>query len=242
LKQANKSLTQQDKLKDDFLDTVAHELKTPITSIQASSEILKDDADIPDDLKQQFLSNILFDTQRITNLINDILNLEKLASGRESLQLNTENVTEIIHKAVKSFEGIVQKKKISISIDSKPNEVSAEVDSAKLIQVFTNLISNSLKFVEPKHGKIEIKVNSTKDILAIEVLDNGKGLVEADIPYIFDKFYQSNNQTLKKPEGSGFGLAICKQIISLHKGVIEVNKAYTKGASFIIKLPKKQSV
>lgn len=242
LKQANKTLTQQDKLKDDFLDTVAHELKTPITSIQASSEILKEDSDIPDEIKQQFLSNILFDTQRITNLINDILNLEKLASGRESLQLNAENITEIIQKAANSFKAIVQKKKISISIDSKTNENIAEVDSDKLIQVFTNLISNSIKFIEPNHGKIEIKLKSSESLVFIEVSDNGKGLVEADIPYIFDKFYQSNNQTLKKPEGSGFGLAICKQIISLHKGSIEVNKTYTKGASFVIKLPKTHSL
>lgn len=241
LKTANDALKQQDKLKDDFLDTVAHELKTPITSIQAASEILRDDADIPDDLKQKFLDNILFDTQRITNLINDILDLEKLASGRDQLQLKSQNILEITNQAVESFKSIAKKKSVSISVKSSTDVLTALVDKEKLYQVLTNLLSNAFKFVKPKVGQITIMVSMVQQMAIIEVNDNGKGLVEEDIPYIFNKFYQSSTQTLKKPEGSGFGLAICKQIIDLHNGSISVNQTYTSGASFIIKIPIDQS-
>ncbi len=238
LKTANDSLKKQDKLKDDFLNAVAHELKTPITSIQASSEVLKDNTDMPDDLKNQFLENIMFDTERITKLINDILDLEKLATGRVKLNRITQNLMDTIQHAIDTLKPIADKKNVELKLKSFQNEIFLKHDDDKMIQVFTNLLSNAVKFVERDMGKIQIKIENDLKYIIISIEDNGTGVPKVDRPYIFDKFYQSDEQAFKKNEGSGFGLAICKQIIELHQAFIYLDETYSTGAKFIIKLPK----
>jgi Na+/proline symporter/signal transduction histidine kinase len=238
LKAANNSLQKQDKLKDDFLNAVAHELKTPITSIQASSEVLKDNEDMPQDLKNKFLENILFDTKRITTLINNLLNSEKLASGREKLDFKTDNIIEALQHAVDTIKPIANKKNVELNLISDDNSIILRHDADKMIQVFTNFLSNAVKFVEAEKGEINIQVNNRTKEAQIIIEDNGKGVPEVDRPFIFDKFYQSENQSFKKHEGSGLGLAICKQIIELHQGNIYLDDKITEGARFIIELPK----
>jgi Na+/proline symporter/nitrogen-specific signal transduction histidine kinase len=237
LKQANISLKKQDKLKDDFLNAVAHELKTPITSIQASSEVLKDNPDIDSTTKEQFLDNIIIDTHRITKLINDILNLEKLASGREKLQIERHDISAYLKRAISVIKPLAIQKGVSIQFNENETFLSP-FDKDKMLQVFVNILSNALKFVEPKTGKIEIALTDFEDFTKITFKDNGSGIPEIDRPYIFDKFYQSDQQAFKKNEGSGFGLAICKQIIELHKGKIYTDETFSDGACFIIELPK----
>jgi Na+/proline symporter/nitrogen-specific signal transduction histidine kinase len=239
LKMANESLKKQDKLKDDFLNAVAHELKTPITSIQASSEVLKDNRDMPDDLRNQFLENIMFDTQRITKLINDILHLEKMATGREKLNLRTLNLKETLQHSLDTIKPIADKKNIEIKLKTFENEIFLKHDNDKMIQVFTNLLSNAVKFVERDWGKIHIKIENDLKYIRISIEDNGTGVPKVDRPYIFDKFYQSDEQAYKKNEGSGFGLAICKQIVELHHGNVFLDEKFSSGARFIIELPKK---
>jgi Na+/proline symporter/nitrogen-specific signal transduction histidine kinase len=238
LRIANESLKKQDKLKDDFLNAVAHELKTPITSIQASSEVLKDNDDIEDEIKQQFLDNILFDTQRITNLINDILDLEKLASGREKLKMAQHNIVACFQQALKSIKPLADKKGIHLEFKTLLSIDNLYFDEYKLLQVFTNVLANAVKFVEPNEGQITVEMVDDNDCIQIAIIDNGRGVAAVDKPFIFDKFYQSDEQAFKKNEGSGFGLAICKQIIELHQGQIYLDDAIEQGAKFIIELPK----
>jgi Na+/proline symporter/signal transduction histidine kinase len=237
LKSANSTLTKQDKLKDDFLNAVAHELKTPITSIQASSEVLKDNPDIDHKTKEQFLSNIISDTNRITKLITNILDLEKMASGREKLDIKTVNILNVLEQSISVVSPLALQKGINIKIVSKETFL-LPIDKDKLIQVFVNILSNALKFVSPQNGIIHISLEDFEAYTKISISDNGPGIPEIDQPYIFDKFYQSDQQAFKKSEGSGFGLAICKQIIELHHGKIYIDKNYKKGAKFIIELPK----
>lgn len=238
LKTANEALKKQDQLKDDFLNAVAHELKTPITSIQASSEVLKDNSDMPEDLKNRFLNNILFDTQRITNLINDILDLEKLASGRVKLNFKTDDLIEALQHSIDTLKPIAHKKRIEIDAYGMDKPIEVKYDTNKMMQVFTNLLSNAVKFVEEDKGKINITVENHFEAVKIRIEDNGSGVPEVDKPFIFDKFYQSENQAFHKNEGSGFGLAICKQIIELHQGKIYLDDSFLKGARFIVELPK----
>lgn len=240
LKTANTTLTKQDKLKDDFLNAVAHELKTPITSIQASSEVLKDNPDIEEGMREQFLDNIITDTTRITKLITDILDLEKLASGREKLLIQKFDILDCIQQSLAIIKPIALQKNIEIKITSKETFL-IPLDRNKIIQVFINLLSNAIKFVEPNDGKIKISVKDFEEYSKITFTDNGPGIPEVDQSYIFDKFYQSDQQAFKKSEGSGFGLAICRQIVELHNGHIYIDKAYQKGAKFIVELPKKQT-
>lgn len=239
LKDANVELVEKDKQKDEFLDTVAHELKTPITGIRAATELLMDDDDdMPAEIKAQFLKNMLQDSDRLSRLIHNILDFEKLSKGRIQLDLAEYNIRDTIQKTVNSLQHTATKKEITI-INSNTSAIFAIYDEDRITQVLTNLISNALKFCEPKTGEIIIDYKYEKGFLEITIKDNGKGIPEADIPFIFDKFYQSNNQNTIKPEGSGLGLAISKQIVDNHNGEIWTKNNKKSGVTFGFKLPFK---
>ncbi|CAM4417149.1 sensor histidine kinase [Zobellia nedashkovskayae] len=237
LKDANEELVNKDKQKDEFLDTVAHELKTPITGIRAATELLMDEEDdMPQEIKKQFLTNILQDSDRLGRLINNILDFEKLETGRLSLDIRNLDIQETIKKAVANTQHIAAKKGITIHIKNF-HHFEIDYDEDRILQVFTNLISNAIKFCEPESGKIEIDYKLGNEALEIAVIDNGKGIPTEDIAYVFDKFYQSQHQNTIKPEGSGLGLAITKQIIEKHKGKIWADKTVKTGAKFVFTLP-----
>nr|WP_297782493.1 ATP-binding protein [uncultured Allomuricauda sp.] len=238
LKAANEELRIQDKLKDEFLDTVAHELKTPITSIKAASEVLEDEG-MPPELRNRFLENINRDSDRLDTLIHNILDLEKLSGNRSELDIDQHNMSKTIQKGIKGVEQIASKKNIEIKF-SKKEKVFAAYDEDRILQVLTNLLSNSLKFTEPDNGRIKILLEDLDNQVLVTIKDNGRGIPEEDKDYIFDKFYQSKNQNIKKPQGSGLGLAICKKIVESHKGSIAVDKEFKKGTRMIFSIPKEQ--
>jgi signal transduction histidine kinase len=237
LKDANKELVVKDKQKDEFLDTVAHELKTPITGIRAATELLMDeDDDMPKEIKKQFLTNILQDSDRLGRLINNILDFEKLETRRLSLDISFLDIQETIKKAVERIQPIAAKKQIRITVKNV-NSYKIHYDEDRILQVLYNLISNAIKFCDSESGYIEIDTKLRDELLEIAVSDNGKGVPEEDIDYIFDKFYQSQHQNTIKPEGSGLGLAITKQIVEKHNGKIWASKEIKSGAKFVFTLP-----
>lgn len=240
LQAANVSLMEKDKQKDEFLDTVTHELRTPITAIRAASEILHDDDDIPEELKKQFLQNIISESDRLNRLIDKILDLEKFETGKQTLKPERHNLVAIIEKSKEPLQHLIKNKKISVSIESK-DKVFAYFDEDRIIQVVTNLLSNSIKFCPNSEGLITIQVSPIDNYVQTIVLDNGKGINPNDFETIFDKFYQSTNQNIKKPVGSGLGLAICKQIIEHHNGKIWAQSS-EKGACIIFTLPKNKNI
>ncbi len=238
LQNANQELIAQDRLKDEFLDTVAHELKTPITSIKAASEVLLDDLEnMPKAFRLQFLNNIQEDANRLQRLITSILDLEKLASGRHQLELKSNLINRTIDKAIKGIQQLAEKKKVTLLV-RKSEQIDARYDEDRMHQVLTNLLSNALKFTEEEKGKIELSVKEEDQMIKVVIEDNGKGIPKEDFNYIFEKFYQSKDQNIKKPQGSGFGLAICKKIIESHKGKIWADPTYQKGARFVFVIPK----
>ena len=236
LQEANETLLVKDKQKDEFLDTVTHELRTPITAIRAASEILHDDDDIPEELKKQFLQNIISESDRLNRLIDKILDLEKFETGKQTINAETHNLLKTITEAIEPLQQLIKNKNITIHIESK-DTVMVSYDEDRIIQVITNLISNAIKFCPEKEGLITIQIKELENYIETTIDDNGKGIDHRDFEVIFDKFYQSNNQNLKKPVGSGLGLAICKQIIELHKGKIWA-KSSQKGACLVFTLPK----
>lgn len=239
LKDANEELIEKDKQKDEFLDTVAHELKTPITGIRATTELLMDDDDdMPLEIKTQFLKNMLQDSDRLSRLIHNILDFEKLSKGRTQLNIKSYNIRNTIQKTVDSLKHIADKKQVEI-INSNQGDLTVEYDEDRIVQVLTNLISNAIKFCDVKKGVIIVDYKFDLGYLEVSIKDNGKGVPEQDLPFIFDKFYQSKNQNIQKPEGSGLGLAICKQIVENHNGNIWVKNNEKSGATFGFKLPFK---
>lgn len=238
LQDANESLIEKDKQKDEFLDTVTHELRTPITAIRAASEILHDDDDIPEDLKKQFLQNIISESDRLNRLIDKILDLEKFETGKQKINVSVYYIIETIEKVIETLQHLINNKNITIHIEGNHTLV-AVYDEDRIFQVITNLVSNSIKFCPENNGLITIVATDKEAFLEVQVKDNGKGINTNDFDTVFDKFYQSTNQNFKKPIGSGLGLAICKQIIEHHKAKIWASNAKNGGAIITFTLPKK---
>lgn len=239
LQKANETLVRKDIQKDEFLDTVTHELRTPITAIRAASEILHDDDEIPEELRKQFLQNIISESDRLNRLIDKILDLEKFETGKQTIHPKQNNLIATIENSIEPLKQLIKNKNISIYIESK-NKVLAYYDEDRIIQVITNLVSNAIKFCPDDEGLISIQVLIKDEFVITSVQDNGKGINPNDFDVIFDKFYQASNQNFKKPVGSGLGLAICKQIIEHHKGKIWAEPS-TKGASISFTLPLKNN-
>ena len=238
LKDANEELVVKDKQKDEFLDTVAHELKTPITGIRAATELLKDEEDMPKEIRDQFLNNILQDSDRLGRLINNILDFEKLETGRLDLDLKYQNIEKTIKKSIDRINHIANRKQVTI-FNNNVHEFKLVFDEDRIIQVLTNLLSNAIKFCDENAGEIIVDYKLGNGLIEVSVKDNGKGILEEDYEYIFDKFYQSKYQNTIKPQGSGLGLAITKNIIEKHGGIIWAEKDIKKGAIFVFTLPFK---
>lgn len=219
LRSANSSLIEKDKQKDDFLDSVTHELRTPITAIKAAGEILLDDDEIPTDIKKEFLNNIITESDRLNELINDILYLDKLESGTIKLNIQKNNIIDTYHKALNPIYHLIQQKKIHHSEINLLNDNEFYYDEARIIQVFQNILGNAYKFTE-ESGMIQVKFQEKDNLLKIGIFNTGKKIPDEDIELIFDKFYQSKHQNIRKPVGTGLGLAICKKIIDAHQGKI----------------------
>lgn len=239
---ANYSLIEKDKQKDDFLDSVTHELRTPITAIRAAGEILLDDDDIPTEIKKDFLENIISESDRLNEIINDILYLDKLESGTIKLNINKNNIIETYHKALKPIYHLFHQKNIHHTEINLLNDNKFYYDEARIIQVFQNILGNTYKFTE-ENGMIQVKFQEKDKLLKIEIFNTGKKIPEEDIELIFDKFYQSKYQNIRKPVGTGLGLAICKKIIDAHQGKIYAeNKEIGVTINILMNIDKNEEV
>lgn len=237
LTSVNEQLKDMDTMKDEFLYTVTHELRTPLTSIRAMAEIVHDNNDIPEDQKQKFLSGVIKETERLSHLITQVLNLERYESGRQKLTSSSVLLNMLIDESIESIEALANEKQILIVKQMPDSMFIVQCDADLIQQVLNNLLSNAIKFVEAGTGVIKVSVHPNHDEIQVWVEDNGKGIAEELHELIFDKFFQAKNQTLKKPQGSGLGLAICKKIIEMHHGKIWVESEEGKGSRFIFTLP-----
>jgi len=236
LSAANENLIVKDRQKDDFLDSVAHELRTPITAIRSAGEILADDDDIPLDIKREFLNNIITESDRLSEIINDILYLDKLQHGEIALNIQENNIIETYKKALNPIFHLIHQKSIHVSEVDLLNHYLFEYDEARFIQLFQNILGNALKFTD-EQGIIQTKFSQKNDNLIIKIFNTGKNIPDEDLELIFDKFYQSKNQNIRKPTGSGLGLAISKRIVEAHNGTIKAENSGL-GVTFTVILPK----
>ncbi|MEO0894975.1 MAG: sensor histidine kinase [Bacteroidota bacterium] len=237
LRKANERLQEMDKLKDDFITTVTHELRTPITSIRALTNIVYDNKDLAESKKEEFLSIVIKECERISRLINHVLDLEKMESGHADWKQEEIDLVELVKDSTKKIHGICKERQIEL-IESYPDSPTILLgDPDRLVQVIMNLLSNAVKFCDQENGKIEVSLRHEKSHLLLIVKDNGVGIKPEDQPHIFDKFTQFNDFKSGRPQGSGLGLSISWRIIHLHQGNIWVSSIPGKGASFYVKLP-----
>jgi signal transduction histidine kinase len=229
-------LTEMGKLKDDFLYSVTHELRSPLTAIRAQIEIIRDDAQMPLEVREQFLDATISETERLTHLISNVLDIEKFESGNQQLEFEQVDLTELISQTLEMHKALATSEGIELNFTGA-NETYVHADRARIQQVFINLLSNAIKYGK---SRIDITINDCEEYSwCVAVRDDGDGVPEKDTKYLFEKFYQATDQTVKKRVGSGLGLAISYNIIKAHGGTLELKSNPPQGpTSFAFTLKK----
>lgn len=237
LKTANAQLKELDLLKADFITTVTHELRTPITSIKALAKILFDNQSLPSEQQNQYLNIIVSESERIARLVNQVLDLKKLQTLKGEWKPVKLNFVELVKKTCLNIEQVMMERKIEFVCSITEKEIWVEGVKDKLMQAVLNLLSNAIKFCDPTEGKVEISCQINEKEVILKVKDNGIGLSKTERKLIFEKFTQLTNRQLGKPKGTGLGLPITKEIVERHQGKIEIISRKNQGSTFIIVLP-----
>jgi len=238
LREANNRLRELDRLKDEFISTVTHELRTPLTSIRAFSEILLANPDMEVEQRSKFLSIIVKESERLTRLINQVLDMAKIDSGRIDWHVDEIDLRTLIQDAINSTSQLFCDKAVALHEELGDSPVIIDGDHDRLIQVIINLLSNAVKFCPEQSGEVTIRLQpSLMNRWRIEVLDNGPGITSDQHKLIFEKFHQVSNALAGKPKGTGLGLPISQKIVEHHNGRIWVESELGQGATFIVELP-----
>ncbi len=232
-----------DTLKDEFISTVSHELRTPLTSIRGSLGLLSSGIMGNLDPKAQNLLRIaVTNTDRLIRLINDILDLERMESGRAPLQIRRCSLRDIIEQAAETMAGMAHEATVRIVLENPPAGTSPEAlyfdgDSDRILQVLTNLLSNAIKF-SPSASTIRVHVEATPDSILLKVADEGRGIPADKLDSIFDRFHQVEPSDARQKGGTGLGLAICRSIVQQHSGSIWAQRNLGPGTSLYVMFPR----
>jgi len=226
-----------DQIKTELVSMVAHELKSPLTSIYGFSELLLDSEQL-DDKGREYAQVILNESNRLSDLINKFLDLARLEAGRTELKTMPFDLGQLIQKVAEVHAGQAGRKKIRV-ITQVPNKLPlAQGDQDMIEQVLVNLFSNAVKY-SPSQSKIGIEVKTERNMLAVSVIDNGYGIPKESLSRIFDKFYRViESDALEETEGSGLGLTLAREIIDQHGGAIRVNSRLGVGSVFTFIIPQ----
>jgi len=223
-----------EKLKSEFVANVSHELKTPLTAIKGYSELLLTSS-INEEKAKNFIKIINQEADRLTKLINDLLDISKLEAGRIEIRKEVVDIRKIIRNRVSFFKGQTNIHTFVLSLPDFPVLIPGDQD--RLTQVFHNLIDNAVKY-SPKGGEISINLQDKVKMIIVDVSDQGEGISPEYLPYIFDRFYRADSSLTKKKSGTGLGLSIVKSIVDAHKGKINVTSKVGEGTTFTLEFPR----
>ena len=237
LKAANKRLQELDRLKDEFVSTVSHELRTPLTSIRAFSQILHTNLKLPEQRRKEFLTIIISETERLTRLINDVLDLAKIESGRMEWNNIPFDLGSLIQDAASTVSQLFNEKQIKLNIQLPEHKVIAIIDRDRMQQVLINLLSNAAKFCDETGSEVIIELTRQNRVARIAVSDNGPGIPKDELETIFEKFHQVEDQDSAQRQGTGLGLTICRGIVEHHHGKLWAENIPDGGSKFICELP-----
>jgi len=227
-----------DRMKSEFVAVVSHEVRTPLTSIKGSLELLGDERfHLLPPPQKELLSICQANTERLINLINDILDFSKLESSKLSLNFESVEVGRIVPEAVDHIKNLAAMKGITIDIHMEGTAGVIEADPMRVAQVITNLLGNAIKF-SPENGKIEIWARGSEDEVSVAIKDYGKGISQRDLSRLFQRFAQLDSSTTRKAGGTGLGLVISKGIVEQHGGKIWVESVMGKGSTFSFSIPR----
>lgn len=224
-----------DRMKSEFVANVSHELKAPLASIKAYTEMLVDGEAGDEETQKEFCSIIETEANRLSNMIDNLLDISRLEAGVVQMNMERVNLIKMLNSVADTMRPAGEKKKISLNTDISQYIVPVEGDKDQLNRVLVNLVSNAIKYT-PEGGTIDVTARLEGDLIRIDVADTGHGIPEDALPNIFEKFYRvkENNKFAK---GTGMGLAMVKRILEIHNAEIKVKSKQGEGSCFSVFIP-----
>ena len=237
LRALNEQLKSLDQLKDDFMSSVTHELRTPLTSIRALTELMRDEPDMDIAQRQQFLSLVVTESERLSRLVNQVLDMAKIESGSADWLNGDVDVPALLQQAVLSTSELFRERGASVQLHLPDAAVPLlRADPDRLLQVVLNLLGNAAKFVPQGSGHVDVRLLLQPQQLTVEVQDNGPGVAPAQQALVFEKFRQGGDES-HRPQGTGLGLPISRKIIEHFGGNLWLRSAPGQGACFGFHMP-----
>lgn len=221
--------------RQEFVSNVSHELKTPITSMKILADSLLMQPDVPVELYEEFMNDIVHEIDRENQIITDLLTLVKMDKTQADLNITSVKINDLLEVLLKRISPIAEKRGIKIRLETM-REVVAEVDEVKLSLACNNLIENAVKY-NHDDGKVDVSLNADHKFFYIRVKDTGCGIPEDCQEQIFERFYRVDKARSRETGGTGLGLAITRNVVLMHKGSIRVHSKEGEGATFIIRIP-----
>lgn len=238
--------TMADQLKDleatrrSFVANVSHELRSPLTSMKGFLEAMQDGTIGPADY-EKYIGIVLSETRRMVTMVNDLLDLARIESGKTALRLEVFEINEQIRRTLLTFEARIYEKSMEVEVKFAQEQYYVEADVTQIGQVLRNIIDNAIKY-SPEHSRLRIATYAMRREVYVSIADNGRGIPQEDLPHVFDRFYKVEKaHTPSKATGSGLGLSIVKRIIDQHNQTITVTSARGKGTTFTFTLKRAPS-
>jgi len=232
----NRQLESLDRLKDDFMSSVTHELRTPLTSIRAFAELMRDEPGMDAAQRQHFLELVVAEAERLSRLVNQVLDMAKIESGQAEWRNDEIDLRELIGHAVQTTAGTFRERGAQLQVEQPAQVPVLHADRDRLLQVLLNLLSNAAKFVPQGSGRVIVRLRSDERHATIEVCDNGPGVAPDQQQLVFEKFRQGG-AAAHRPQGTGLGLPISRQIVEQFGGRMWLKSEPGKGACFGFELP-----
>lgn len=225
-----------ERMRQDFFSNVSHELKTPLAAIQATVETLLDGALHDPKHNMNFLGRINENVDRLNRLVNDLLELSRIETGQQTLDLTATPLVPALEACIQRLEHRAQARQqhLSLAVDCEP--VDAQADDLALDQILDNLVDNAIKYT-PAGGTITLKASQSAGQAHIDIIDNGFGISEKDLPRIFERFYRADRARDRQDPGTGLGLSIVKHLVQAQGGNIDVKSNLGQGSCFTVSLP-----
>lgn len=226
-----------EKSQEEFVSNVSHELRTPMTSVRVLSDSLIGQPGIPEEVYQEFLSDISVEIEREARIIDDLLSMTRLKKGSDVMNVKAANINDFVKDMLKTIRPIAEAAKVELIYESF-RQISADIDEVKLNQALSNLIENGVKY-NNEGGFVKVSLDADHEYFYVKVADNGVGIPEDAVEHVFDRFYRVDKARSRETGGTGLGLSITKTIVLLHNGVIKVESSLGKGTTFTVRIPLK---
>ena len=232
-------LTNAEKQRREFVANVSHELRTPLTSIRTYAETVLEDPELPDDIKKEFLSVIINESDRMTMIVKDLLDLSRFDSEKTVLTIEEFSIELSVRNVYAAVALEAKRRDHALNLELQWGLPRIMGDRARIEQVLMNVMANAIKYT-PDGGIIDVRSGSTNDVVWVQIADNGEGIPTEDLTYVFDRFYRVEKARSRESGGTGLGLSIAKDIVTLHGGDIRIESKVGEGTSVTITLPVRQ--